>query len=394
MLQTNRLRFLFPPRYPAALLAAGIAAACLPPTGADAQEEGPPPVPVVVHPVEAVPVNEQFEFIARVEAIEAVDVRAQVEGLIADVGFAGGERVAEGDLLFSIDPARYEAAFSAAQAQLTRAEAARENAEQSFRRSEDLAGRGTVAQASLDEARALLRTAEADVEIARAEVRGAELNLSYTRIHSPIDGRIGLPLITRGNLVGAASGPLARVVLTDPVHVSFNIPEGDMVSLRQEHGDLLDAPANAAQSGMDLRLRLPNGTEYGQGGEIAMTANEVNPQTGTLTVRTRFANGEGLLLPGQFVTLLIGESDPQVAPLVPQPAVLRDREGQYVFVVGEGDVAEQRRIETSTRTREGWFVSSGIEEGDRVVVEGVQRLAEGAPVAVMEGEGAQGGEPQ
>lgn len=342
-----------------------------------------PPVPVVLQTVAEASIDERSEFIARVQAIESVDIRAQVDGLIAEVGFSGGERVSEGDLLFSIDPAQYEAALAAARARLSRAEASRDNAEQTFRRTDELAGRGTVSQASLDEAEAGLRGAEAEVETARAEVRSAELNLSYTTIRSPIAGRIGLPMITRGNLVGSGSGALARVVQTDPVYVSFNIPEGEMVSLRQEYGPALDAVGSGAagSDAVDLQLRLPNGTLYSGAGRIAVIGNEINPQTGMLSLRARFENGDNILLPGQFVTLSIGASDPETAPFVGQPAVLRDREGQFVFVVDEAGTAHQRRIVTGARAENGWFVTEGLETGERIVIEGIQRVSDGARVA-------------
>lgn len=342
-------------------------------------QEGPPAVPVEVAIVDERPVDNAEEFIGRVEAIESVDIQARVQGFIEDVTFDGGEAVAAGDLLFRIEPAQYEAALAAARAQRSRAEAERQNAEQTFARTRELVQRNTLAQANLDEAEAALAAAAANVEAAAAEVQQAELNLSYTSILSPIDGRVGIPLITQGNLVGSGSGTLARVVQTDPVYVAFSLPEGVMVSLRQQYGQALDAidPADIA-----LGLRLPNGTDYGGEGRVSFVSNEVDPQTGTLTLRATFQNADRILLPGQFVTLHIGAADPEMRVFVPQTSVLRDREGTYVYVVGDGDTVEQRRIDTGERSEGGWFVESGLTPGQRVVVQGVQRLSDGAPVTV------------
>lgn len=348
-----------------------------------AQEEGEEaaPVPVVLATIETSAQGESSEFVARVEAIESVDIRAQVDGLIADVAFEGGELVAEGDPLFLIEPARYEAALAAAEGQLARAEAALENASLTFARTQELAQRGTLAQASLDEARAALLVAEADIVVARADVQAAQLNLSYTRIEAPIGGRIGLPAFTQGNLVGSGSGALARLVQTDPVYVAFNIPEADMVTLRQEHGMALEETAQNGAQEVGFALRLPNGTDYGEPGEIAVIANEVDTQTGTLTLRVRFANADNILLPGQFVNLIIAQESPEELPLVPQPAVLRDAEGQFVYVVDENGLARQRRIVTASRQGSGWLVPEGLSTGEQVIVEGIQRVVEGAPVA-------------
>ena len=349
-------------------------------------QDGPPAVPVEVAVVEERPVDDARSFIGRVEAIESVDIQARVQGFIEEVTFDGGEAVVAGDLLFRIEPAQYEAALAAARAQRSRAEAERQNAEQTFARTRELVQRNTLAQANLDEAAAALAAASANVVAAAAEVQQAELNLSYTSISSPIDGRIGIPLITQGNLVGSGSGVLARIVQTDPVHVAFSLPEGVMVSLRQRYGEALDTidPADIA-----LGLRLPNGTDYGGSGRISFVSNEVDPQTGTLTLRATFENADRILLPGQFVTLHVGAADPEARLFVPQTAVLRDREGAYVYVLTGGDTVEQRRIDTRERSDGGWFVDGGLTSGDRVVVQGVQRLSDGAAVTVT-GEAPEG----
>ncbi|MFP1679851.1 efflux RND transporter periplasmic adaptor subunit [Alloalcanivorax sp. C16-2] len=347
--------------------------------GAVAKGAGPA-VPVVTGAVTEQPRDRSTEFVARVRAIEAVDVRAQVEGVIAEVAFTGGEQVEEGDLLFSLDPRRYEAALAAAEAGLARARASRDNARQNHERMRTLARRGTVSRASLDEAEAALRVAEAEVQTAEAQVRAARLDLADTHLPSPITGQISAPALTRGNLAGPGSGALARVVRTDPVYVAFDLPEGQVVSLRQRYGPLDDLdPASVS-----MRLRLPNNSLYPGHGTLAVVGNEINPGTGLLGFLARFDNPDGLLVPGQYVTLLIGAARAESAPLVPQSAVLRDREGEYVFVIDDQGVARQRRIVTGERHDRGWFVRDGLSAGERVVVQGTQRLADGVPVTESE----------
>ena len=357
----------------AILLVAALLASAV---GAAAEGDGAPAVPVVTAEVTEQPRDRSTEFVARVRAIEAVDVRARVEGVIDQVNFTGGERVEEGDPLFALDRRRYEAALAAAEAGLARARASRDNARQSHERIATLARRGTVSRASLDEAEATLRVAEAEVQTAQAQVRAARLDLADTRLPSPITGQVSAPALTRGNLAGPGSGPLARVVRTDPVYVAFDLPEGQVVSLRQRYGPLDDLdPASVS-----MRLRLPNDSLYTERGELAVVGNEINPGTGLLGFLARFDNPDGLLVPGQYVTLLIGAARADSAPVVPQSAILRDREGEYVFVVDGDGMARLRRLQTGERHDLGWFVRDGLRAGERVVVQGTQRLADGVPV--------------
>lgn len=347
------------------------------------QPAGEAPAPaVVVETVERRAVAEPEEFIARVEAIEAVDVRARVEGFLRTVSFAAGEAVEEGQLLFEIETEGYQAALASARAQLARAEATREEARRTLARTSELAQRGTASRASLDEARAAFEVAEADIAAARAVVSTAELDLSYTYIIAPIAGRIGRALYTRGNLVGPDSGTLARIVQLDPIRVVFSIAEGLLVTLRQQAAE----DGGIGPQALDLKLRLPNGTEYDQPGRIEYVASEVNPQTGTVAVRLVFPNPGRLLMPEQYVTLLARRGEVPVLPIVPQTAVLQDRQGRFVYLLGENDTVRQQRIETGARVENGWAVTQGLQGGELVVVQGIQRLTEGMRVQATQGQ--------
>jgi membrane fusion protein, multidrug efflux system len=353
------------------------------PAAAQTGAEQPAPA-VVVERITVQPVRNPDVFSARVEAIEAVDIRARVQGFLETVAFDAGQVVRAGDLLLEIEPARYEAAVASARAQVSGAEATRTQTERQLARAEELRAGNVAAQVTVDDARAAYESAVAAVGTASAALTGAELDLSYTRIEAPIAGVIGRSMYSVGNLVGPESGVLARIVQLDPVRVVFSVPEGLLVTVRQE----MSSGGSFDPDALQLRLRLPNGEEYQEEGAIEYAASEVDPATGTTPIRAVFPNPDRLLVPGQFVTLMVGEEDVPELPVVPQTAVLQDREGRYVFLLGADNVVSQRRIETGARVGSGWAVSEGLEGGEPVVVQGIQRLAEGMTVQPSQAEPA------
>lgn len=330
---------------------------------------------VIVEDVSVQTIEDPEAFTARVEAIETVDIRARVQGFIQAIAFEAGQHVETGDLLFEIEPELYEAAVASARAQLAGAEADRIRAERQLARAEDLRRRDIAAQSTLDEAYAANEAAVAAVGAAEAALVRAELDLSYTRIEAPIPGEIGRATLTVGNLVGPDSGSLARIVQPDPVRVVFSIPEGILVSLRQEARGIL--PDGGL---LRLTLRLPNGTAYDLPGRIEYVASEVDPQTGTIAVRTIFDNPQRWLVPGQFVTMYVDEAEPPELPVVPQAAVLQDRQGRFVYLLQSDNTVAQRRIEIDARVEHGWAVTAGLAGGETIVVQGVQRLSDGMAV--------------
>lgn len=335
-----------------------------------------PPPSVAVETVVEAPVEPPTEYIGRVEALEAVDLRARVPGFIEEIAFTPGSFVKAGDLLFIVEPARYEAAVAAARAQVERARAVQRQAIISRDRNAELVRRNTAAQAVLDDAQAAYDIANADLAAAEASLSKAELDLSYTRITAPISGRIGQPLLTKGNLVASDATVLARLVQSDPVRVAFSVAEADIITVRQ-------ATLAGTGSGRDffrLSLKLPNGTTYAQEGKIEFLSPEVDPQTGTVAVRTIFPNPDGILMPGQFVNLAFASTSEAMGPVVAQSAVLQDRDGRFVYVVNDDNTVHQRRIETGAKIGERWAVTQGIKPGERVVVQGTQRLSDGIAV--------------
>lgn len=347
-------------------------------SAAHAQQAGAarPAPSVVVATVSDKEIEPPVENIGRVEAMEAIDLRARVAGFIEKIRFAPGAFVKKDDLLFLIEPARYEAAVAAAKATLARAEASRQQAVINRDRNADLVSRSATARASLDDAQAALNVAEADVAGAQASLAKADLDLSYTRITAPISGRIGQPLLTTGNLVGADSGAIARIVQIDPIRVLFSVPEGDVVTYRQTQA--------GAEGARKLTLTLSNGSTYDQEGKIEYIGPEIDARTGTATIGVIFPNPNGVLMPGQFVKVAIGHQQAPTGPAVAQSAVLQDRDGRFVYVLAQDNTVHQRRIETGAKLGDFWAVQSGLKADEKVVVQGTQRLADGIAVQPVE----------
>ncbi len=370
------MRFLW-----AAVIASAALAASAPilaqPAPGDATQDTRPAVTVAAIQVEEVVATETF--IGRVEAIEQVDLRARVRGFLERVAFRDGDAVARGDLLYEIESAQYEADLIAAEASVARARAEVVAARLALDRLETLAARQAVSEAQRDEARARFDGAEAEVRAGDAAVRQAELLLSYTRITAPIDGRIGATNVTVGNLVEPETGSLARIVQLDPIRVRFFVGDVDYVTVQRqlqgEEGNPLDGRFRAS-------LRLPDGQLYDQRGEIDFFDTGIDPTTGTLAVRASFPNPDRILLPGKFVNVVVEIGEPRRVPVVPFAAVQQDREGRFVLVVDDG-VVEQRRVELGAAGRASYEVVDGLEEGEEVVVQGVQRVRDGVEVRTV-----------
>jgi membrane fusion protein (multidrug efflux system) len=354
------------------LLSAGILHAQAP----SGPPQGPPPA-VTVAPVQRQEITRSTEFVGRVDAIQSVSIQARVEGFLQQVAFKNGQDVHAGDLLYVIEPDQYQASLQSAQAQLQSAQASLTEAQRNLARNQTLRQRGNVAQATLDQAVQQRDTAAASVTAGQAAVKTAQLNLSYTRITSPIAGRIGATAVTIGNLVGPTSGVLARVVQLDPIRVIFSVNERDLLSLEQEN-------AGVSQQQLSARfvptLRLSDGKAYPESGKVDFVDNVVDPTTGTVVVHAVFANPQKLLLPGMLVTVLVRPEHPQESLVVPLDAVEQDRQGKFVLMVDNDNRVQQRRIEASGQFNQQWIVTAGLEEGEEVIVSGLQKVRPGQQV--------------
>ncbi len=346
------------------------------PKNAAAQAE--PSVGVFSIPVQDV--SPKHEFVGRVEAVNAVDIRSRIEGFLDERLFDEGQLVRKDQDLFLIDKRSLQISLADAKAALASAQASLDDAQRRVARNQSLTGQ-TVSRATLEESQAALETGQANLLSAQARVAQAELNLSYTRITSPIDGRIGAAELSVGSFVSGSSMALARVVEMDPIRVVFSVSDRSILELRAAAGDIgKEELARRYQPS----LRLSNDQAYREPGKIEFFGNEIDPATGTLAVRTLFSNPDGLLIPGQFVTVVISGTEKTLRPVVPLGSVQQDREGKFVLLVNEQNAVELRRIKTSRQINGNWVVDDGLKGGEKLVVEGLQNISEGAAVSPTE----------
>jgi membrane fusion protein, multidrug efflux system len=340
----------------------------------DRAEQAPaaaPPPAVAVVEVARQPVTPSASFTGRVVAVDKVDLRARVTGFLEQRQFTEGNDVQEGDLLFVIEQAPFEAEVARAQAQVARAEASRAEAQATLVRIQEAVKSGAVSQQELDQATAAAEMAQAEVLAAQAELTTAQLNLSYTEIEAPIAGRIGRSAYTVGNLVGPDSGVLATIVSQDPIYVTFP------VSTRV----LTDARRRAEKAGaFVVRVQLPDGTTYQHPGAINFADIQANEGTDTIAVRAELANPERLLVDGQFVTVFVETAAPQEAIVITQSALQVDQAGQYVLTVSDASTVEQRRVQTGQALDGRVVIARGLNAGERVIVEGLQKVRPGQEV--------------
>lgn len=341
-------------------------------------QQAPPPVAVGVQKAALIEVTPSSEFVGRVEAVDQVDLRARVPGFLTERLFEEGADVKVGDLLFKIEPERYEAAVAQAEAALASAEAKQLNTAAQLARGEQLLKNKNIAQAQVDILAAEDAMAKAGILEAQAALRDARINLGYTLIRAPISGRIGASAFTTGALVGPDSGPLATIVSQDPVDVTFPVSQRQILEIRKAGGD------GNVRDEVDVRVRLADGSFHADKGVIDFADIRVDPGTDTLTVRARMPNTGRVLIPGQFVTVVVERRETQQAIVVPQSALLIDQAGPYVLVVDAEGKAQVRRVTTGAPRGSDIEIKSGLEPGEAAIVQGVQRVRPGAPVTATE----------
>jgi membrane fusion protein (multidrug efflux system) len=343
--------------------------------GAAGAQSGPPPA-VSVSSVASRQVTETGDFIGRVTAIDKVDVVARVPGFIEERNFTEGQQVKTGDLLFRIEQETYKAAVDQQNANLAKAKATEVNANLQLQRGQELVRNQNVPQATVDQLAAAELSAKADVLQAQALLEQAQINLGYTEIRSPIDGRIGLASFTVGNLVQPSSGTLATIVSQDPIYITFQASEADIIEYRRRVAESADKNPHVT-----IHIKLPNGTVYPLPGLTNFLDVQVEADTDTVVVRAQVPNPQGMLIPGGIVGVLVERGAPHSSLVVPQSAILLDQAGNYVMVVDETKKVEQRRVTTGVEQGRNVVVSNGLKEGELVIVEGIQKVRPGQVVA-------------
>ncbi len=349
------------------------------------QAGGPPPKPeveiVVLHPQS---VNLTTELPGRASPFRVADVRPQVSGVILKRLFIEGDAVKEGQQLYQIDPAPYEATLASAQASLLKAQASTAAAQSTVDRYRPLAVANAVSHQDLDNAVATLRQGQADIASAQAAIKTAEINLAYTKVLSPISGRTGRSAVTEGALVTAdQTTALATVTQLDPIYVDVTQPSSAILRFRRElaSGQIKGAGDNQAP----VKLMLEDGTPYDQPGKLQFSEVTVDQGTGSITLRAIFPNPQNFLLPGMFLRATLEEGVRQNGILAPQQGITHNQRGEpTALVVGSNDKAELRTLTTERAIGEQWLVSSGLSDGDKLIVKGLQMVRPGGEVRPTE----------
>ena len=353
-----------------------LVSACGKADGQSAGAGGPKPPPVEVGVVTATPgdVGLITELPGRVEASRVAQVRARAAGILQQRVFKEGSDVKAGQVLFRIDPAPYAAAAESARASLAKAQANLAQASAQAERYRPLVAANAISKQDFVNAEAAEKQAQADVAAAKAAVRTADINLGYASVTAPISGRIGRALVTEGALVGQGEATaLAVVQQIDPVYVNFTQSAADVLQLRRamESGQFKRAGGG---QGASVKLVLSDGSEYAQAGKLLFTDLSVDPTTGQVTLRAEVPNPKGELLPGLYLRGRIEQAQASNAITLPQQAVTRTQQGDTVSVVGEDGKVSQRTVKISAAQNNRWVVLDGLKAGEKVMVDGFQKL--------------------
>jgi membrane fusion protein, multidrug efflux system len=342
---------------------------------ADALAQQPAAIQVGVVPAEKIALADTNRFVGRIEAIERVDIRARVTGFLEKVDFKDGDLVKEGARLYQIEKGPFEAAVQQARAAVEKMRALLENAILQKQRADELIKTNAISQATRDDRNAAAREAEGNFAAADADLKTAEINLAYTDISSPIDGRIGRTAVTRGNVVGPNSGVLTTIVSGNPMYVVFPVSQREFLRLKEE------GRGARKQSATDftVSVQFSNGVVYGEKGEIDFVDVKVDRATDAVTVRARIANPDGELVDGQLVQVAVESGKAEERVVVPQAALIADQLGTYVFAIEDGK-AVVKRLKLGPTKGGSVVVLDGLTGGEMIVVQGIQNLRPGAVV--------------
>lgn len=359
--------------------------------GCDSDKKTPaaalPPPLVGVMTVEARDVPVSFTYVGQTEGSRAVEVRAQVSGILMKRAYKEGQYVKQGDLLFEIEPDTYKAAVQQAKGVMAQAQAKFTQARQDLNRVRPLYARNAVSQKDRDDAQAAFNSARADLDAAKAALNEAEIKLGYAYVTAPVSGYASQEYRTVGNLITAGSqdGSLLTVVnQVDPIYANFSVPSPQFMRLRA-----LAAQKRLVEDGVTAEISLADGTVYPRKGSITFIDKQVNPGTSVVASRAEFDNPDLFVLPGQFVRVTLSGMVLKNAILVPQQAVIQTQKGSMVVVVGKDDKAEMRPVDLGDNYGDSFLLNKGLEPGERIVIEGGNKAVPGQPVRVEEAKAPQ-----
>lgn len=344
---------------------------CSSDTGVAAAQNGPSVVPVTA--IEATPTSVPAEILAigQTEGLREIEVRARVGGILERRLYREGEPVQAGQPLFQIDRVPYEIALAQAQAELAQQQARLQQAQREAKRLQELLAQRAISQREYDDAASTEALAQANLKAAQARLRDAELKLSYTTVRAPVAGITDRALLSEGALLSGSEGLLTRIYQADPMRVSFSLT---MAEVAQAGGRL------TAQTIQGVELVRADGSTYPQPGRLDFTARQIDPRLGTLQLRAEFPNAEAHLLPGEFVRLRLQVGMRDNVFLIPQAAVLQSQQGLYVYVIDAAGRAQMRTVQAGAWHGQDWIIFSGLEAGDRVILDNLLKIRPGALV--------------
>lgn len=320
---------------------------------------------------------DKIESTGRIKAKYITDLVARVDGFLQKRYFEEGAMVKKGDLLFLIEPDQYQIQVNEAIAAINQTKALLNEAENNLLRASELVKREFISKSEYDKVLAERDSTKASLEFDETKLSRAKLNLEYTKIYSPINGKIGQINITEGNFVSQASGTIAKIVSIDPIFVDFNVKSSDYLSLKRG-----SANANLDLSDINVKIKLPDGKFYNQEGIIKFFDNEIDEESGTIKARAEFKNPQGLLVPGDYVNVVSSLNKPRKVVLILQEAVLENSDGKYVYVLDETNTVKTRPIKVDGQYTEHWILTEGLTKEDKVVSSGHQKLKQGTKVQV------------
>ncbi len=344
--------------------------------GGDDQDRQPPPPPVTFDTFELTSVSIHQEYAGRARGSREIEVRARVEGILEERLYVEGQVVERDDALFLIDPEPYEIALKQAEAEQANAQARYNQAQREWRRVSGLFEQDAISERERDQARSQYELAEAGLALAAAGVASAQLNLDWTRVRAPIAGATGLETLSEGSLISRGT-LLTTVTQTDPIHIRFALPERDAAMQRAVRRAM---GGNGDEHRRTATLTLPDGSTYDVPGVVDFTDASIDPRTGSVSARAVFPNPDGFIMPGQFVRVSMTTQQLEDIILVPEAAVGQDQETARLFIIGDDDRLESRRVTLGPVVDGKQVVTDGIEPGERVVVRGLNMLQDGQPV--------------
>ncbi|MEZ0576518.1 efflux RND transporter periplasmic adaptor subunit [Halodesulfovibrio aestuarii] len=335
------------------------------------QQQPAPDVDVVA--VHELPVANKWDAVGRVDSKDIVQIKSRVEGFLLEQGFVEGDIVEKDQVLFKIDPKPFEAELLLAKANVEKTQAALVEAKLNLMRGTQLYAGKNISKSKLDAYTSTERQAAAEVDAAKARVYSATINLGYTTISAPFKGRISKITYSVGNLISPSSGTLATIYSIDPIYVYFTVDEKDVVTYRSKWG--YGPPPN-----LKYMLKLPNGERYKLEGKLDFAQPFINKDTGTVELRCIFPNPDNLLISGMYVSVIVEDAEKKNMPVIPQSAVQQNQSGYTVIVVDKNNIATSRKVTLGMRLDAMWVVTSGVTTGERIIVEGLQKVQQGKPV--------------